>query len=180
MSLHLLTGSDNMNNIKLINITNNIALIEPFYIKQLKIKIINDILIPISNDDLDSVLKNNYLISFYTDKIQEFINIYDSKYDLLTYKYILDTVKYAITYHDIIVASRRINLEQKQFGKVEKYLGIIQIKAEYILYDQIIGKPNFKNNERYDMRIINDIKTLLNTLNNDYYKIKNFILDKYK
>lgn len=180
MSLHLLKGTDNINNIKLIDITNDINVNEPFYITELKIKIIDNILIPISNDDLDLVLKKAYLISFYKDKINEFISIYDSNFDLLTYKYILDTVTYAITYHNIIVVNRRNNIGDSQFGKARKDLGIIQIRAEYILYDQIIGKPKFKQNEKYNILIVNDIKMLLNRLNVDFYNIRSFILEKYK
>lgn len=180
MSLHLLTGTTKQY-INLINIADeNDNINEPFYIKELKIKIINTILIPISNDNLDSIVDKNYLVSFYKDKIQEFINIYNSSFDLVTYKYILDTVSYAITYHNIIVVSRRINFNGNQFGKTQKDLGIIDIKAEYILYDQIIGKPKFKNNETYNTLIINDIKMLLNNLNIDFYKIRDFILEKYK
>ncbi len=185
MPLHLLTGSNKRNNIRLIETENDIGGdIEPFYIKELKIQIINKLLIPISNDDLDSLIdassNYDYLISFYKDKILEFINLYNSKYDLLTYSYMLQVISYAIHYYDLMIRSSPIKIEEKQFGKVQKHLGIIQMKAEYILYDQIIGKPNRKNNEKYKPEILRDIKILLNGLNTDFYKIKDFILDKYK
>jgi hypothetical protein len=186
MPLHLLSGSNKINNLRLIETENDIGggEIEPFYIKELKIQIINKLLIPISTDDLDSLVdassNYNYLISFYKDKILELINIYNSKYDLLTYSYMLQVFSYAVYYYDLMIRSNPVKIEDKQFGKVQKHLGIIQMKAEYILYDQIIGKPNRKNKEKYKIDIIRDIKILLNGLNTDFYKIKEFILDKYK
>jgi hypothetical protein len=92
----------------------------------------------------------------------------------------LQVFSYAVYYYDLMIRSNPVKIEDKQFGKVQKHLGIIQMKAEYILYDQIIGKPNRKNKEKYKIDIIRDIKILLNGLNTDFYKIKEFILDKYK
>lgn len=179
MTLHLLKNFDNNNNIRLID-TGTSDNYEPFFISQIKILIINNLLIPISNDNLDQVLANEYIISFYKDKISQFISIYNDKYDLKTYKYILDVVSYAIIYHRIILASRRISIKDKEFGKVQKHLGIIHFKAEYILYDKIIGKPNFKNGEKYNKVILNNIRLLLNSLDIDYNKIEKIISEKYK
>jgi uncharacterized protein YjfI (DUF2170 family) len=179
MTLHLLKSIDNNNNLKLVDLETS-GDYEPFVVSQIKILIINNLLIPISNDNLDQVLTNEYLISFYKDKIIQFISIFNDKYDLKTYKYILDVVSYAIIYHRIILASRRISIKDKEFGKVQKHLGIIHFKAEYILYDKIIGKPDMKNKEKYNKDILNAIRVLLNSLDVDYNKIEKIITDQFK
>lgn len=182
ISLHLLNSVDYTNNIKLINSNNSSENMtnEPFYIKELKIQIINKLLIPISNDDLDTVVENDFLISFYKDKIQQFLSLFPNKFQLQTFKYILDVVNYAIIYHRIILASRRNELKDKEFGKIQKHLGIVQFKVEYVLYDEILGKPDRKNREKYKPEIINDIRLQLNLVDITFQKIKIFITQKYK
>jgi len=181
ISLHLLNSIDYTNNIKLIDTNNSSDNMtnEPFYIKELKTQIINKLLIPISNDDLDKVVENDFLISFYKDKIQQFLILFQNKFQLQTFKYILDVVNYAIIYHRIILASRRNDLKDKEFGKIQKHLGIVQFKVEYVLYDEILGKPNRKNGEKYKLEILNDIRLQLNVIDITFQKIQTFITQKY-
>lgn len=181
ISLHLLNSVDYTNNIKLININigNEEFSNEPFYIKELKMQIINKLLIPISSNNLNKVVEENFLIAFYKEKVSQFLQLFQNKYQLQTYKYILDVVNYAIIYHRIIEASRRNDLKDKEFGRIQKHLGIIQFKVEYLLYDEIIGKPNRKNGEKYKTEIINDIRLQLNMLDISFQRIKTFIMEKY-
>lgn len=176
-SLHLLKSSHNDYH-KLIHPSIN-SDGEPYLITNIKTQIINKLLIPISNDNFDIVITHNYLISFYKDRIQQFISIYHSKYNLQTFKYILDVINYAIVYHRIIEASRKIDRNNKEFAKVSKHVGIIGIKAEYVLYNEILGKPKYKNGEKYNNLIITDIRLLLNSLNIDFNKIQTIIKQKY-
>lgn len=181
-SLHLLDSYNFNNNLKLVELfnNNNTFTNEPFYIKELKIQIINKFLIPISNDNFDIVMENNFLISFYKDKIHQFLGIYPNKYQLDLYKYILNVVNYAVVYHITILKSRTANIKDKGFGAFKKNLGIISLKTEYFLYNEIIGSPNLKAGEKYDNNIIKDIKNLLQSLDTNFNKIKIFIEDKYK
>ena len=178
-TLHLLKSSDN-NYHKLLHIpsqsdTDN----EPYLITTIKTQIINKLVIPISKDNFDIIIDNMYLISFYKDRIQQFMRIYKTKYELQTYKYILDVINYAVVYHRIILASRKNNLKNKDFAIVSKQLGIVGIKAEYILYNAILGKPNKKKGEKYNDQILIDIRLLLNSLDIDFYKINKIIKEKY-
>lgn len=181
-SLSLLNLQNSDRTLKLIhnskaNISNGV---EPFYVTDIKKQIINKFLIPISNNDLDIILEYDYMISFLKDRLIKIMLIYKSSYQLDIYKKILDSINYAVVYHRIILMKTNKQLKNTDFSKLQRSLGIINIKAEYIIYDEIFGPPNKINGENYNPDTINEIRKLLNRFDINFDKIKEIVKNKYK
>ena len=149
----------------------------PDDILQLKKNIMNQFIIPLCKNNWVEIKENMFNVSRFQDKIKLYKKKYDNA-DLIFFEQILEFV--------IITFSEHLNLqnlEEKMYGRDKTHaanliqkLKYIRLKAEYELYNIILGKPNFKNKETYDTNIIDKIKGLLKHDNISFKEIKNKIL----
>jgi hypothetical protein len=175
-----LSGKTTTNFTKLHSQHNNSCDI-PVEVQQLKILIMNAIILPFMSKNWIKLEENLWLLDKINVKINLYSVLYTSDY-LSLYKDVLTAVETAIFQHMEIE-----NLEKQLYGSCGTDASTIifktpfmRLKAEYELYNLILGKPNALNNETYNDNIINDIIKLINLNEISFNKIKNFIIKKYK
>lgn len=143
----------------------------PDEIHKVKKTIINQFILPLCNDNWKEIKENMYNISRLKNKIKFLKSTYKDS-DLTYFEQILDFV--------IITFSEHLNLENLEkkiySGNKQNAASLIQkikyirLKAEYELYNTILGKPDPK--EKYNENVINKIKTLLQNENITFGEIK--------
>ena len=154
---------------------------EPFEVKQLKIQILNKIIIPLLNNKWKYLEENSFILNIILDKL----NLYYLKFklsDLLFYKEIMKSLEIIINEHLVLT-----DLEKLIYGCCSDDTGatlfyrttMIKLKAEYELYNLIYGRPLKKNNETYNDEIIKEILLLIQIDNIDFNKIKMLIINKF-
>jgi len=177
MSTLSLTGKNNSNKINLYGKEETKTI--PTEINNLKIKILNDLIIPFISKQW-KVLEENLL---FIDKTKHNINYYYNTYklnDLLLYKEIIRAFELVINEHEQLV-----DLEKKMYGKDDNFSTLfhktpmIKLKPEYEIYDSIIGKPKRKLNEKYNEEIIDFIQKLLLKDNITFNKIKELLKKQF-
>ena len=148
---------------------------------KLKIRILNDIIIPILSRQWKK-LSDNLL---FLDKIKKNLDYFYTKYnseDLLMYKEFINAIEIMV-----LDRNRLEHLEKKMCvisstdlqDIIYKTKTQIKLKPEYEVYDAIIGKPIIKNNEKYNEIVIQEIERLLRYNNVDFNKINDYIKNKY-
>ena len=150
---------------------------EPSEIYLLKQSIINQFILPLCKSNWHEIKENMFNISRFQNQIKNFKKKYNNS-DLNFYNQILDFI--------IITFSEHLNLqnlEKKIYGNDKTHaahliqkIKYIRLKAEYELYNTILGKPNFKNKESYKPEIIDSIKSLLKNDNITFKEINNKII----
>ena len=153
---------------------------EPDEIYLLKQSIINQFILPLCKSNWHEIKENMFNISRFQNRIKNYKKKYNNP-DLNFYDQILDFI--------IITFSEHLNLqnlEQKVYGNDKTHaanliqkIKYIRLKAEYELYNTILGKPDFKNKENYNPEIISSIKSLLKNENITFKEINNKII-KFK
>ncbi len=173
-----LNGKPSYNNHNLTG-TNNIFMfenIEPIEVKNLKIQILNKIIIPMVNEEWEYLMKNSFLTNVILDKL----NIYYSKYkleDLCLYKEIIRSFEIIINEHTLFDDLKKKVYKNDSDSKVSIAYRTVMIKLrpEYELYNLIYGKPLRSKNEVYNDQIIKELGIILKTNNIDFDKIKTLI-----
>ena len=153
----------------------------PIEIKNIKIMIMNLIIVPFMSKQWKKLEENICFLDILTRKIDSYLSMYVDNEYLLLYKNLLVAFETSVNQHI------EINNLEKHFksegssnaGTVVFKTTMIRFKAEYELYNLIVGKPQFKIGEKYKDPIILDILKLLdlNTINFDY--MKKCIQEKY-
>lgn len=148
-------------------------------INNLKKYILSNYIIPLYNEQWNTLNNNKLLI----DETIKKINLYYKSYKLEELNLFLELLKVL----KIVINKNELlnDLEDKTKRTFDKNSVIsmvykttrIKILPEYEIYNSIIGKPNKK--EPYNENIINDIKILLSKENITYDKIKEYINRKY-
>ena len=174
-----LSGKTTSNFTTLISQRHNVGEV-PIEIQQLKIMIMNTFILPFMSKKWEILEENLWLV----DKINIQIDLYSSLYttDYLTlYKDVLTIFETSMFQHLEI-----FNLEKQLYGSGEEGGNImmvktpfIRLKAEYELYNLILGKPKISNNESYNALIISDILSIIERNEISFNKIKEYILKKY-
>tara|TARA_Y100000992_G_scaffold302608_1_gene277649 strand:+ start:539 stop:1099 length:561 start_codon:yes stop_codon:yes gene_type:complete len=150
---------------------NNINLEDPSEIIKLKDNIANQFIVPLCNEKWQEIKENMFNVVRFQKKIKDLKLIYPGV-DLTVYNQILEFV--------INSYGQYINLEnlEKNVYKADKNntarlvqkLKYVRLKAEYELYNLIIGKPI--KNEKYDLEVIDKIKNLLKDENITFKNIE--------
>lgn len=166
-------------NASLLKLSGNKTIIqtigEPMEIKNLKINIMNTIIIPFNNKNW-KVLEENLV---FIDMIKEKLYLYKSRYptiDLTLYDNYVNVTEENIYFHMEIV-----NLERQLYGNTNSTATIfiktamLKLKPELELYNLIIGKPNQLNGEKYNQTIVDNIIKLLNIENVTFIQIEESI-----
>lgn len=153
----------------------------PLEVKNIKIMIMNLIIVPFMSKQWKKLEENICFLDILTRKIDSYLSMYVDNEYLLLYKNLLVAFETSVNQH------MEINNLEKHFkaegssnaGTMVFKTTMIRFKAEYELYNLIVGKPQFKIGEKYRDPIILDIVKLLdlNTINFDY--MKKFIQEKY-
>lgn len=149
----------------------------PLEIKNLKIKIMNNIILPLISKQWKQLHENMFFLENIKAKLDNYYKLYKMD-DLLIYK-------------DIVGAFELIFNEHRQLEDLEKqvysskngdFMSIvyktttIKLKPEYELYDAIFGKPKRDKNQTYNDSAIIFIRRALTQENITFKKIKEDVL----
>tara|TARA_Y100001970_G_scaffold287312_1_gene411681 strand:- start:1324 stop:1893 length:570 start_codon:yes stop_codon:yes gene_type:complete len=135
-------------------------------INHIKKNIISDIIIHYYRKDFDQ-LKNHLLLKEnYINQINILCkNNLQLKNDFQPYIILMDALeKYMNTLKTMeYLEETNIKKKKNQINNMFYELGELKIKTEFEVYNIIFGKPNIKNNEKYDQIKLIRIKKLLET-----------------
>lgn len=176
-----LTGKKLCNNLMNLRGSSTTENSEPFEVQQLKIQILNKIILPLLNNKWKYLEENVFILNIILEKL----NLYYIKFklsDLLLYKEIVKSLEVIINEHFILT-----ELEKKFYSGCTDdnsatlfyRTTMIKLKAEYELYNLIYGRPLKKNNEIYNDEVIKEIRCLIRIDNIDFNKIKILITTKF-
>jgi hypothetical protein len=148
-------------------------------IKKMKILILNNLILPLISKQWKQLHENLFCIDNAKRKIEFYYNTYKLD-DLLIYKEIIKAFELIIYEHQQLEdLEKKMYSESKDFSTIIYKTTNVRLKPEYEIYDNILGKPDKKLNEKYDEEIINYIQRLLAIENINFNKIKNIIMEKY-
>lgn len=148
--------------------------------KNLKIQLLNNYLIPIFSKQWDVLYENLFFINKMRKKIQTYHTFYKTD-DFVLYLDLIDLLEVVIDKHKLLE-----DMEKKITGtSKEEVISMIfkttaiKLLPEYELYDNLIGKPKREYKEKYNEEIIHDIQELLRNPDINYTKMKMTIENKY-
>lgn len=149
----------------------------PHDIKNLKIKIINNIILPLISKQWAQLYENMFFLENIKTKIDHYYKLYKLE-DLLLYKDIIHAFELVLNEH-----TQLADLEKKvyssrgdDFTSIVYKTTMIRLKPEYELYDTIYGKPKREKNQVYNEQIILFIRKALTHENITFKKIKEQVL----
>jgi hypothetical protein len=149
----------------------------PLEIKELKIQIITNIILPLISKQWDELYENMFFLENMKLKLDRYYQLYKME-DLLLYRDILRAFENVFNEH-----TQLTDLEKKIYSsKSDEFTSIIyktttiRLKPEYELYDAIFGKPKREKNQVYNDEAIQLIQRLLNQGNITFKKIKEQVL----
>ena len=175
-----ITGDNNFNNsINILGSQNDLLTHDDNdFIYKFKNNILSNILINYYRKNYKQ-LKNELLMKdTYIKTLQHFIDNNNQYYlELQPYIILLNNLEgYLNNIEKINFYENKFNLNDKNQTNITYFLPEIKINPEYELYDIIIGKPNFKLKQNYDINIINKIKKLLKNPNINFQLLQQKIL----
>lgn len=152
----------------------------PLEITNLKIKVMNNIILPLISKQWRKLYENMFFLENIKTKVDKYYKLYKID-DLLLYK-------------DIISAFELIFNEHKQLEDLEKQVysnktgdftsivyktTMIKLKPEYELYDAIFGKPKREKNQVYNESAVLFIRRSLSQENITFKTIKEQVLSQF-
>jgi hypothetical protein len=149
----------------------------PKEIKNFKIKIQNDFLIPFYKKDWKKLHENLFFLSNLKRKLEKYTHLTDI-FDLNFYIDLFHLLEMIIQKEHLLEQNltknkHRITLEEKEFALMVR-LAPIRLLPEYEIYNSLFGKPNREEKETYDLNKIKTIQNLLEKENIDYDQIKRY------
>ena len=165
----------------------NHSIVIPNKIKELKVKILNDYLIPLYSKQWTILKENMFFIFDIQRRIAEFIQLYKSD-EFAVYIDLLKVLSMFMDNYNLLQFQEE-NIHgnkngEKSMTKSNETMrmifqtAMIKLLPEYEIYNSILGKPNRESKQVYDQCIIEDIKDMLVQENITFYKIKECILHK--
>jgi hypothetical protein len=144
-------------------------------VKKIKATIFNNIILPLISKQWRKLEENLFTL----DKIKK-------KLDLCLRQ---GNAEELLIYKDILKAFEAMIIEHKQLDELEKTMygsandvstmvyktAMIRLKPEYEIYDMIFGRPDRKNDEKYNEEMIRQIEGLLEIHDITFDKIKEVI-----
>lgn len=176
-----LSGQTYFNEHTLLGKTTNTQNTIPLEIKKIKIKILNDYLIPLFTKQWSTLYKNLYFLDKIKRKLSQYTHLsYFDDVDI--YLDLIQLLQLVAEKHKIVEEQERTthsSVTKEQIVSMVFRLTPIRLLPEYELYNSIFGKPKRELNETYDMEKIQSIKQLLLKENIDYDQVKDFLDKKY-
>ena len=151
----------------------------PLEIKNIKITIMNLIIIPFLAKQWKKLEENICFIDNLTKKINLYLSLYDSNEYLLLYKDLLIAFEIAVLQHIEITNLEKYfkNEDEKTVSTIVFKTTLIRLRPEYEIYNLIVGKPIY--GEKYNIHILNDILKLLDLNDINFENIKKYLTNKY-
>lgn len=152
-------------------------------IKQLKIIILKQLLIPLITKQWKQVNENICLVDRLKHKIIYYQQLYPflGQEDLILYQEIIQAFEIMVLEHNQLK-----DLEKKMWGNENENIttllyktSAIRLKPEYEIYHVIFGQPLRKNNEIHNEEIIQEIIYLLNHSTFDFHEIRNHLIQTF-
>ena len=145
----------------------------PIDIKNLKIKIINTIILPLISKQWSQLYENMFFLETIKRKINHYYQLYKLD-DLLLYKDIVYAFEQILNEHTQLADLEKKVYSQQgdEFTSIIYKTTMIRLKPEYELYDAIYGKPKRELKQIYNEQIILFIRRLMNNENITFLKIK--------
>jgi len=156
----------------------------PNKIKELKVKILNDYLIPLYSKQWTILKENMFFLGDIQKKIAEFIQLYKSD-EFAVYIDLLKVLSMFMDNYNLLQFQEE-NIHGKQNGeksmtksnetmRIIFQTAMIKLLPEYEIYNSILGKPKRELNQIYDGKKVEVIKKLLTHKDVTYCKIKEYI-----
>jgi hypothetical protein len=152
----------------------------PTEIKNLKVKIINTIILPLISKQWDQLYENMFFLDNIKRKLDRYYQMYKLE-DLILYKDIICAFERVINEH-----TQLVDLEKKisttkggDFTSIIYKTTMIRLKPEYEIYDAVFGKPKRERNQIYNEDAISFIQKALLKDNISFKKIKDDLLLHY-
>jgi hypothetical protein len=149
----------------------------PLEIRNLKIQIITNIILPLISKQWGQLYENMFFLENMKLKLDRYYQLYKME-DLLLYKDIIRAFENVLTEH-----TQLTDLEKKihtnkgdEFTSIVYKTTMIRLKPEYELYDAIFGKPKRDKNQVYNDETVQLIRHLLNQEKITFKKIKEQVL----
>ncbi len=149
----------------------------PEEILKLKRTVIAQFVMPICRNDWEELRQNMFNMSRLQNKIKELKNRYpNNNYDLNYFTNILETSLVAFGEHLDLnnLENEYYGVNEKSFARLIKKTRYIRLKAEYDLYNLIIGKPE---KGRYNNSILDIIKELLKNEDASFNDIQSAVIE---
>lgn len=155
----------------------------PLEIKNLKISIMNNYIIPLFSKQWQTLYQNLFFISKYKNKVDKMYNLYKLD-ELVVYKDMLNLFEIMIEEHKILDDTEKqlynATTSKEQFATLIYKTKKIKLLPEYEIYDSILGKPKREKGQSYNSDLIKNIRDLLVIENITYAVIKEQIERKYE
>ena len=152
-------------------------------VKRIKYKVLNDLLIPMTQNKWDKINENILIMTKYKKQTELFYDLYKTE-DLLLLKTLFDTFELVLLEHKKILKYQEENSvnteDDRNVATFFQHMTPLQLKPEYEIYKYILGKPDIKKNETYDKNILSDILKLLEKEEIEFSHIINFVKKKYR
>lgn len=145
---------------RLDGVTTGVAIKRSLQLSKLEQRIFDDFVLPLVNEDIETLRKNLALILYYKEQLEK---TSDKSYfaDLIEF-----VSKGFGLLEEVDELQKRINGEDA-FGQLYVRTARIRLMPEYEIYNAILGAPKVKKGERYNMDVVAKIKKLMTELNPD-------------
>jgi len=149
----------------------------PLEIKNLKIQIITNIILPLISKQWGQLYENMFFLETMKVKLDRYHKLYKME-DLLLYKDIIRAFENVMNEHTQLAdLEKKIHTNKgEEFTSIVYKTTMIRLKPEYELYDAIFGKPKREKNQSYNEETIQFIQRLMNQDNITFKKIKEQVL----
>ena len=152
----------------------------PIDIKNLKIKIINNIILPLISKQWSQLYENMFFLETIKQKIDYYYQLYKLE-DLLLYKDIICAFEQIVNEHTQLADLEKKVYSQRsdEFTSIVYKTTMIRLKPEYEVYDAIYGKPKRELKQFYNEQVVLFIRRLMNKENITFIKIKEQLLTHF-
>jgi len=145
---------------RLDGVTAGVSVKRSLQLSKLEQRIFDDFVLPLVNEDIDTLRKNLALILYYKEQLEK----------TSTKSYFSDLIEFVSKgfglLEEVDDLQKRINGEDA-FGQLYVRTARIRLMPEYEIYNAILGAPKVRKGERYNMDIVAKIRKLLTELKPD-------------
>jgi hypothetical protein len=147
--------------------------------QEFKTRMIDSIMIPFMCQDWKIIEENMFLFDIFKEEIDR--EVMKNPYaDIYVYKDLITAIEIAFSQQqEISCLEKRLYQGRDDASTMIVKLGGIRLKPELELCDLILGKPDYKNGERHDPNIVEEILTMMKTPRATFANISKYINYKY-
>lgn len=143
---------------RLDGVTAGVAIKRSLQLTKLEQRIFDDFVLPLVNEDIDTLRKNLALILYYKEQLEKTSDK----------SYFADLIEFVSKGFGLL---EEVDGLQKRLGagdgvgQLYVRTARVRLLPEYEIYNAVIGMPEVRKGERYDMEVVSKIKQLLTELN---------------